>query len=62
MGYRTDFYTSKLDCRFLFYRSHGAWPKPVWGVVEAIPYEKQRLVDLLDNLKTVLTELDFSFF
>jgi diadenosine tetraphosphate (Ap4A) HIT family hydrolase len=37
-----------------------AWPAPVWGKHQAVPYSAEQVASILARLKTVLTE-DFTF-
>ncbi len=34
-----------------------AWPKPVWGVVEGMPYERGKLADQLQKIRSILLPL-----
>ncbi len=36
------------------YRSDAAWPKPVWGFGEAVPYDKKQLKENVDRLREAL--------
>jgi diadenosine tetraphosphate (Ap4A) HIT family hydrolase len=38
------------------YETDLAWPNPVWGAVAAVPYNKDKLAVLLQNLRQLLSE------
>lgn len=37
------------------FAADGVWPGPIWGVQEAVPYEKSRLDTFSEEIKTALT-------
>ena len=42
------------------YRDDKAWPAPVWGKFSAIPYGPRQLEQVINGIKTILTELKSS--
>lgn len=43
------------------FKNDEAWPKPIWGLLPAKPYEKKALEILLANLKEALKNSKISF-
>ena len=42
------------------YRLDKAWPGPVWGKYDALPYSSQQKTDTINSLKQKLTECTFN--
>lgn len=42
------------------FKDDAAWPKPIWGVVDAVPYDVESLQLLVDELRKMLSAFAFT--
>lgn len=38
------------------YKTDPCWPAPIWGKLEAIPYEKENLAEILQKVQSLLSD------